>query len=206
MDQFDCTKSYRELLRDRVGPVLRSAGWKGTAPTWTITNPAGNRAVVNFQGNKYSRREQARFFINLRIQPKVWVEYWKAIYPDQQLTTKSGLWFERMDPPGANEWNFTTAAEAEECFDHIVARLNGEALPTMQELLDNERLIALLTSRSATHPGVAVLLTENGPSKELTALCRALQQPAEDQLRRRYRDQALDWIETKLGPIETWAL
>ncbi|WP_280267768.1 DUF4304 domain-containing protein [Nocardia wallacei] len=206
MEYFDCRAAYRAALRDRVRPLLRARGWRGTAPTWTFTNEVGNRAIVNFQASRYSNRWDYMFMVNLMVQPRPWIEYWNE-QPGGEVGTDWGLWGSHLSGTcGLNrghssiDWGFRTEAESVACFDEVIERLTDEALPTLDRMLDNDHLLDHFrrTSRNGlSHP---LLLAEYGPSEELTAACRVLIDTPEDaDWPTPFADSLHAWIMDRVG-------
>ncbi|MET3429949.1 hypothetical protein BJ973_009161 [Actinoplanes tereljensis] len=40
-------EAFGAMVKAQVGPPLRAAGFKGSAPTWRLISPAGDIAIVN---------------------------------------------------------------------------------------------------------------------------------------------------------------
>jgi len=95
-------EALKVALRDVLGPCARSHGFKGTAPTWRKSTPAGDWAVVNVQSSSFSSAEHLKCVINLAIAPEPWLRWSRvklgAAMP-KSVTESLGLYRERLLKP-----------------------------------------------------------------------------------------------------------
>jgi hypothetical protein len=63
------------MVRQQVGPVLRAAGFTGSAPTWRLRSGRGDFAVVNLAGSRWNTADEVRFDVNLALVPQPWWQF-----------------------------------------------------------------------------------------------------------------------------------
>jgi hypothetical protein len=186
------------VLRDRVGPALRTAGFKGSAPTWTLTNSAGDRAIVNVQSSDASTRHDVRLTVNSAVVPLVW---WRwtchqgGMSESRAPKEYDGLWRDRLNARRQQAagrpdwWSVTDTASARRAADDVVEQLQGGVIAELERLLRPRAMIeAAKMGRMGyatfhTRGALAVLLTENGPSDELRDLLAELETLEDARLR-----------------------
>jgi hypothetical protein len=81
---MDARDSFREMLRDQVGPALRKEGFAGSGANWRRRNDAGDWGVVNFQKSAYGSAHSVDFYINLAL----------VVEPERQFSA----WSKRLSP------------------------------------------------------------------------------------------------------------
>ncbi|MDQ1526823.1 MAG: hypothetical protein QOG18_1436 [Microbacteriaceae bacterium] len=191
-------EALKATLRDRLGPVLRTAGFKGSAPTWVLTSSTGDRAVVNVQSSDSFSKEEALFTVNLAVVPRAWWR-WESNKlgksETRALREYDGLWRERLRARkqhalGRHDWwSVTDESSAHRAVDDVVAQIENEGAAQLQALLEpGAMLAAARTGRLGvatfdTRGAIAVLLTENGASEELLALLDELETLEDARLR-----------------------
>ncbi len=176
-------EAFRLMLRDRIGPALREAGFKGSSPTWTFTASRGDLALVNVQRSRWSPPGEVRFAVNLSVLPEPWWRWCQqaglAGAPSSKPKEYHGLWRHRLRPrspsvtaPGTagGWWIVRDAASAAAAADDVIAGLRDEALPTLMRLTDRQELLAEVRGGGFIQGPVAVLLSDEGPSTELDAV------------------------------------
>lgn len=156
----------RCVLKSEIGPALRRAGFKGTPPTWTLTAPSGDTAVVNVQSSMYNSASRAKFVVNLAVIP---VEWWthRDFGPLPMKTPKErhGLWRDRLHPswsdPLRNEWwEVGDDHSARLAAEDAVQRLESVGIPKLKKLLNRDELIASIRrqdlgfARGPNHQGL----------------------------------------------------
>ncbi len=195
-------ESLRGVLRDRLGPVLRAAGFKGSAPTWTLSSPNGDRAVVNVQSSDFSSKNEALFTVNLSIVPNAW---WRRrnhqLRKNESRAVKEydGLWRDRLrarHQQAANRpewWSVTDDAAAQRAVDDVVGQMENGVLAQLRQLLEPGAILAAARSGHLGHASfdtrgaLAVLLTENDPGDELPDLLTDLETEEDARLRSTFR-------------------
>jgi hypothetical protein len=173
-------------LKDVVAPFLRTRGFKGSGSRWRLMNEFGDVAVVGVQRSSSSTATELRCLINLALVPEPWLA-WKRAQGIQLRAAHEGvgLWRARLHAgaPGREEWwRVSTEREASSCADDMVRQLEATGVPTLQRLLNRDALIeALRVGESgfgtpmAADWGLALLLSDAGPSRELHQLLRRLE-------------------------------
>ena len=102
--------ALRAALRDVVAPAARAEGFKGSAPTWRMTNALGDWAVVNVQSSSYSTSESLRCVINLAVAPAPWLAWQQQSLGSlpKAVNESLGLYRHRLHPtgtpPGTDGW------------------------------------------------------------------------------------------------------
>ena len=179
-------EALKVALRDVLGPCARSHGFKGTAPTWRKSTPAGDWAVVNVQSSSFSSAEHLKCVINLAIAPEPWLRWSRvklgAAMP-KSVTESLGLYRERLHPEGTEPgldawWEITDAASARSAVEDMVVQLDAAGWQTLDRLLKPENMLGQIRTGILGHwrqpsAGVlfaraeALLLMDGGPSPEL---------------------------------------
>ncbi len=185
-------------LRDRVGPALRSRGFKGSAPAWTLTHPSGDRAIVNVQSSDASSSQEVMFTVNTSVIPRAW---WRWI--NHELGTSEsrpakqyhGLCRQRLNAQLQQAssrpewWSVIDEGSAIRACDDVVNQLDHGRLQELQRLLQPGSVLD--AARSGRLPGatydtrgvLAVLLTDKGSSDELDKLLTELETLVDSRLR-----------------------
>lgn len=194
-DAWDCyvvtaQEALKTALRDRLGPVLRTAGFKGSAPTWVLGSPTDDRAIVNVQSSDSTSKAEALFTVNLTVVPRAWWR-WEShkLGKSENRAVKEydGLWRERLRARQQQAlgrpdwWSVTDQASAYRAVDDVVAQVENGATAHLQALVEPGAMLAAARAGRLgpvtfdTRGAIAVLLTENGASEELFALLDELE-------------------------------
>jgi Domain of unknown function (DUF4304) len=203
---------YRCMLRDVVGPAIRAAGFKGSAPTWTFASPSGDLAIVNAQASSFSSARETRFVINLAVVPEPWWSYRQSLFTRRRprASPADGLWWDRLHPfsgpyrPGPERWWLVTdETSAAAAGADVVNQLQIDAVPLLKRLVDREQMLASVRRgdfgflQSDPRGPLAVLLAAAGPSDELAALLSELSSDDEP-MRARYHP-LVEWCRARAG-------
>jgi hypothetical protein len=89
--------ALKTALRTDVVPVLRTAGFRGTFPTWRLERH-GDVALVNVQASKYDVGVHGDFFVNLSVVPPSW---WAWTHECAAQT----MWGSNSQEGHAREWD-----------------------------------------------------------------------------------------------------
>ena len=192
-------EALRTALRDVVGPVLRRAGYKGSAPTWRRRNDLGDWAVVNVQSSPWSTRDGVRCIVNVAVAPEphlAWHDHrmHRLPSPHDYRTTKvvesDGLFRHRLEPSGKPEgageqwWEVLDDETARAAADDMVLQLERTGLPKLAQLLDRQGMLAAVREHDLGDvrgdgwtryflEAEAILLADQGPSAALDAALAA---------------------------------
>jgi hypothetical protein len=177
--------SYRELLRDQVGPALRRCGFAGSNGRWTLRDPvSGDLAIVQAQGSKGNTADEVMFFVNLAVVPLPWWRYTVDLYAHPgEPKEYHGVWRKRVERPGPeavgrDEWRFTDATSAHAVGARVADLLTTTGVPLLRRYLDRSALLDHLRTRDVTRltggEPLAVVLSDAGPSAELDAVLETL--------------------------------
>ena len=180
-------EALKVALKEQLAPALRSQGYKGSAPTWRLTNNLGDVAVVNVQSSSFSSSSELRCIINLAVAPKPWLDWSQAKSGKSIKSVKEsdGLWRDRLHPTdvrvmrgGEPWWGISDAPSARLAAADMVEQLQVSGLPTLQRLLNRQAFLQTLRdgdlgfAKSSSLPtffdwAMAVLLADEPPSDEL---------------------------------------
>lgn len=168
-------KAIDQVIRDRVAPVLREAGFHRQRRTFWLETQAGDRAIVAVKPFSLGARE-AEFFVDLAILPKV---YWDWINRHGDPSgAPIGLWSDLLPAPGNHDsawlrhWSFDL--DDEQTGQQLTWRLQ-QVTPGLIRLLDPGNLVDYVrgpsTPAAELHlrqdAALALLLAEHGASAEL---------------------------------------
>lgn len=204
----------KTAVRDTLGPVLRSDGYKGSSPTWRKTNAAGDVAIVNFQNSSWNTSEKIACVINIAMAPEPWLRWWRERQGDRMMKTVGeslGLYRDRLHPSGSPPnvdtwWRFEDEASAIDAVADMAVRWEASGRDVLDALLDREVLFRYLDDGDLGHIqrrsgsyGIffararALLLMDKGPSE---ALERSLEQARENLLQKHesYADHFESWV------------
>ncbi len=176
-------KALDQVIRERIAPVMKEAGFSRKDRLFWLESPAGDRAFVAFSAFKLGQRD-AEFFVDVAVLPLVYADF---ITRAGGSITAVGLWNARLPAPGprplalGDHWSFDAGDEA--AADHLTEAIRG-VLPKLVHLLDLDNLLAYVRNPS-TRPqeiriqprdnAVTLLLAEKGPSAELDGRLSALE-------------------------------
>ncbi|WP_433046524.1 DUF4304 domain-containing protein [Dactylosporangium sp. CS-033363] len=180
------------MLRSRVGPLLRNAGFTGTAPTWCLRSALGDYAVVNFARSRWNTADEVRFDVNLGLAPRAWWSFSTRFLLDRAPKTPrvhDGLFDKRCHPErrypdwrhpvlGRDGWVVRDAASAEVCAEVLCDELTSVVIPELLALQDRATLIATLRAeaddwgvaawyRLPRKVAVALVMVDDGPSPDI---------------------------------------
>jgi Domain of unknown function (DUF4304) len=198
---------FRILLRDQLGPMLRTEGFRGSGPSWRLAHPSGNAALVYFQRARWNTADRVRFTVNLAVASKVvsdWQrgrEPWLPAKPSARGVGDCPLWLrigsvlegERGDED--RWWTITSGTSLEPVATSVTEALRGKAIPMLREHLTDEALRRWLEDPKERlwPPDVwrliylSVLLATQGPSTQLDQVLAQLHARA-------VRDRRPPWL------------
>ncbi|GAA3209473.1 hypothetical protein GCM10010532_033220 [Dactylosporangium siamense] len=180
------------MLRESVGPVLREAGFTGTAPTWRLLSGRGDFAVVQLASSRWNTADEVRFEVNLALVPQPWWRFSTRFLLDRAPRTPrfhDGLFDKQCHPErrcagrrhpvlGRDGWVVRDAASADVCAEVLRAELTTVVIPELVALQHRGTLIATLRAeaqdwgvavwhRLPRKVAIALLMLDEGPGPEL---------------------------------------
>lgn len=204
--------SFRAMISLHVGPFLQDRGYAGTPSRWHRTNEYGDIAGVEFH------RNESEFFPEVGMMPRALWEYSRndgTVKPDEEPSILgAGLQRSRVRrsttglPPTramfGQSWPLHDDPDAiRATAEKLCRQLDTVYLPTVEPLLDRDRLLDYLRQRAsqgALKPVLAFVLSDHGPSPELDAVLADLPvscEPTDVALR---TDQVA-WVRNRLQAI-----
>ena len=183
-------EALKAVLKEQVAPVLRSHGYKGSAPTWRRTSERGDVAVVNVQSSSFSSAAEVLCVINTAVAPRPWLDWSEVKFgrPVKSVKESDGLWRDRVHATdsrvtrgGEPWWGVTDTRSARMTADDMVEQLEATALPTLERLLRREEFVRTVRegdlgfAKSSSLPtffdwALLTLLADEPPSEEFKAL------------------------------------
>jgi hypothetical protein len=205
------------MLRESVGPVLRDAGFTGTAPTWCLLSSSGDFAVVNLAASRWNTADEVRFDVNLALVPQPWWQFSTRFLLDRAPRTPrfhDGLFDKQCRPErryagwqhpvlGRDGWTIRDAASADVCAGVLRDELTAVVIPELVALQHRETLVAALRTEAqdwgvAVWHGlprkvaIALLMLDEGPGPELTEAINIVRSLPADRITA--RDALLDLL------------
>ena len=198
----------RDALRDWLGPALRARGFKGSAPTWSLTNDRGDVAFINVQSSTSSTKEQVRCIVNYSVAPEPWVRFgrWRSNGRDG----RSGLYWDRIDAPGGEPgrerwWNVSDPVSAREFVGDVLVELDAWGWELFDRLMTPTGMLETVRAGDLGHAkrvngfdarfaeAEAVILMSEGPSDHLERLLEVSVASSNPAAQENARGRA-DWI------------
>jgi hypothetical protein len=142
---------YNSLLRDRVAPMLRSNGWKGSGKDYRRASEL-YRAGINFQKSRWNSKDEVEFTVNL------WVLSDEAMAERSVATIEArhrwgsdivviptwGGWSIRIGwllPPKTDYWwRLNTGTSPERTQSEVLEALSDYALPAIDRQMEKPRV------------------------------------------------------------------
>jgi Domain of unknown function (DUF4304) len=204
----------KSVLRDVVGPYLRSDGFRGSGSTWTLAAPNGDRGVVNVQSSQFGSKSEVRCIVNLAVVPEPWWA-WQAFHHGNAMPKSPkeyhGLWRDRLQPSAGGHsrgsevwWSIRDEATAHAAAEDMVSQLRTDAVPLLRRLLDRDGMLAAIRAGDLgfitveSSPGyfdraLAVLLADEGQSSELDALLTRFAAEQDENLKE-FNESFVPWL------------
>lgn len=191
---------FRILLREQLGPLLRSEEFRGSGPSWRLEHPSGNAALLYFQRSRWNTADRVEFLINLAVASKIGWD-WKlsrepergpSAGPSALYVNDCPLWL-RIGAPtseGRDEgawWTITTGMRLAPLAASVTEALRGRAIPLLRDHLSDAALCHWLEAHDPQlgwPPDtwrllyLSVLLAAKGPSSRLDRVLEQLQERA----------------------------
>ena len=136
-------ESLKRALRDVVGPVARTHGFKGSGPTWRKSNASGDWAVVNVQSSKWSTSQSLACVINVAVAPEPWLRWEREHLGNgmpKAVSQSLGLYSQRLHPTGTPEgpegwWEVTDPESAVAAAQDMVVQLEAAGWLVLDRML-----------------------------------------------------------------------
>src|SRR6478609_4514998 len=138
----------KAALRDHLGPVARSHGYKGASPNWRKCSTAGDWAVVNVQSSSFSSADRLRCVVNLAFAPEPWLR-WQAenlgAGMPKSVSESLGLYRERLHPREAPEgtdgwWNVFDDGSARAAVADMLVQLDLAGWPVLERMFSPDAM------------------------------------------------------------------
>jgi hypothetical protein len=180
------------MARDRVGPLLRAAGFTGTAPTWCLRSDAGDFGLVHLQRSRWNTADEVAFDVVVAVVPEPWWRFRTRHVlerPAKTPTVHDALLRLELLParryPGWDHpvlrrdgWVVRDHASADRCAAVLAAELTTAVVPELIRMRDREALIATLrdkrsdwqvpsSNRTPRKVAIACLVADDGPGPAL---------------------------------------
>lgn len=149
-------QSLKTALQERVSPVARENGFKGSAPNWRRVTPLGDWAIVNIQSSSWNTPERGRCVVNISVAPEPWLRWQAARLPrglPKAIPESLGLYRDRLHPRGTPTgldgwWEITDSTSALAAADDIVDQLGRAGWATLDRLLNRSEMLAQVRAGS----------------------------------------------------------
>ena len=191
---------FKLLVREQLGPLLRSEGFRGSGQSWRLEHPSGNAALIYFQRSRWNTADRVEFLINLAVASKVVWEWqlsrdpWRgrAGRPSALYVNDCPLWL-RIGAPsseGRGEgawWTISTGMRLAPLATSVGQALRDRAIPLLRDHLTDAALCRWLEAHDPQlgwPPDtwrllyLSVLLAAQGPSRRLDQILEQLQDRA----------------------------
>ena len=191
---------FKLLVREQLGPLLRSEGLRGSGQSWRLEHPSGNAALIYFQRSKWNTADRVEFLINLAVASKVAWDWQLSREPERGPTARPSalyvndcpLWL-RIGAPaseGRGEgawWTITTGMRLAPLATSVTEALRDRAVPLLRDHLTDAALCRWLEAHDPQLGWppeswrllyLSVLLAAQGPSSRLDQVLAQLQDRA----------------------------
>jgi hypothetical protein len=146
---------FQVLVREQLGPLLRSEGFGGSGQSWRLEHPSGNAALIYFQRSKWNTADRVEFLINLAVASKVAWDWQLSREPERGPTARPSalyvndcpLWL-RIGAPaseGRGEgawWTITTGMRLAPLAASVTEALRGRTIPCCATISPTRRCAA----------------------------------------------------------------
>jgi hypothetical protein len=141
-EHMQAKELFKLLVREQLGPLLRSEGFRGSGQSWRLEHPSGNAALLYFQRSKWNTADRVEFMINLAVASKLAWEWQLSREPERGPTARPSalyvndcpLWL-RIGAPsseGRGEgawWTITSGMRLAPLAASVGQALRGRAIP-----------------------------------------------------------------------------
>jgi hypothetical protein len=187
-------------VREQLGPLLRSEGFRGSGQSWRLDHPSGNAALLYFQRSKWNTADRVEFLIDLAVASKIGWDWKLSREPERRSSARPSalyvndcpLWL-RIGAPrrraGAEGawWTITTGMRLAPLAASVGQALRGRAIPLLRDHLTDAALCRWLEAHDPQLGWppetwrllyLSVLLAAQGPSSRLDQVLEQLQDRA----------------------------
>jgi hypothetical protein len=144
---------FKLLVRERLGPLLRSEGLRGSGQSWRLEHPSGNAALIYFQRSKWNTADRVEFLINLAVASKVAWDWQLSREPERGPTARPSplyvndcpLWLRIGAPASAGRgegawWTITTGMRLAPLATSVTEALRDRAVSLLRDHLTDAAL------------------------------------------------------------------
>lgn len=210
------------MMRQWIDPVLRGAGFTGSALTWCLRSSGGDFAVVNLQRSRWNTADEVSFEVNLAVVPEPWWRFRARHVLDKAPKTPrehDGLLRRRHHPErryagwshprlGRQGWVVQDAASADVCATVLSDELVTVVLPELVTLNDRGALIAGIAAgipdwhlSLPRKVAIAFLMVDEGASPQIREAINIVRSLRDGQVEA--RNALLDWLTHAQQPATT---
>jgi Domain of unknown function (DUF4304) len=198
--QVQAKELFKVLLREHLGPLLRSEGFRGSGPSWRLEDPSGNTALIYFQRNRWNTADRVEFLINLAVASKLcwdWRLSQQTVHkptagPSALYVNHCPLWL-RIGAPSSEArgedawWTITSGMRLAPLAASVGEALRGRAVPLLRKHLTDAALRRWLEAHDPQLGWppetwrllyLSVLLAAQGPSSRLNQILAQLEDQA----------------------------
>ncbi|TDP90561.1 DUF4304 domain-containing protein [Labedaea rhizosphaerae] len=198
-------KPLDAFLRDTVRPFLKEKGFSKKGRDFRFVAPNGDTALIGFQSWRLGLRE-VEFNLDVGILPVPWVEWLEQVSGVNDQSIGGALWWKRlfspftyMESPFPYTDTWIVNLDDNERIDVLLGAL-GAAADRLRILVDRRNLISVVRDsatavqdlRHSREHSMALLLVDDGPSRELDELLQVLEARDPD-------DKVASWVRAKLA-------
>jgi hypothetical protein len=172
-------------LVTELGSSAKAQGFRRARRVWRKSNEHGDWAAFDVQSSQWNTGGSIDCVVNVGAAPAPWLDFQTEAHglATRNFGPADGLFQSRLGPRDAGTddswWRIETEAEARSVAQEIAERMTSEGFPLIDELLDRTQMLERVRAGEmgfAADPNpywLAVVLADNGPSRELD---QALQQ------------------------------
>jgi len=160
-EHMQAKELFKLLVREQLGPLLRSEGFVAPGQAWRLEHPSGNAALLYFQRNRWNTADRVEFLIDLAVASKLGWDWKLSREPERRPSARPSalyvndcpLWL-RIGAPtseGRGEgawWTITTGMRLAPLAASVTEALRGRAIPLLRDHLSDAALCRWLEAHA----------------------------------------------------------